>query len=513
MQGALSGKMRTRIQFTRTAINTLAERAEDQGSSIFNKAKSEELERQIKSLERNVVELKEELREADEKNRDLKAKLRTFEERIGSLSIYFEEDKKKDKRKEDSGSGDKTESPRVGGGKDRLSRTLDKYLGAFRLYDEKIDHHVQALRGLLVKRDDIEREAMAEANDGMLMFGKEVDTRVKKRGPRIIENIQVVPPRRPPEMTLVSEATSATPRESDSQWSEAGRRRRTGQTKKAMASSSPRSGVPGSVGRTPGSRGPPRTRRAPPAVVSIKLEDNNSTYADILKKAREKIDIKELGINNPKFRKSANGGILLELSGSDGHAEILADRLRKEVGNQAKITRPIKLGELRISGIDYSVSPTELVGVLAASGKCDPAMIKIGPFRESSRGVQTVWAQCPLTAAVKLAELQRIEAGWSAVRVELLQARPTQCYKCWEYGHLRSNCRVSVDRQGSCFGCGSREHSVKDCGAPPCCLVCKDKGLSCSHRLGSARCESFVSRMRRTGKRGIMEVKVADNGR
>lgn len=69
MQGALSGKMRTRILFTRTAISTLADRADDQGSSIFNKAKNEELERQIRSLER-TVSLEEELKE-DDRNRDL----------------------------------------------------------------------------------------------------------------------------------------------------------------------------------------------------------------------------------------------------------------------------------------------------------------------------------------------------------------------------------------------------------------------------------------------------------
>lgn len=449
MQGYQSGQMRTRILFTRTVINTLAERADDQGSSVFNKAKSEELERQMRSLEKNVADLKEELRESEDKNRDLRAKLRTFEERIGSLSISFDEDKKKDKEKEDSGPDGRIATSRASGEKDRLSKTLDKYLGAFKFYDEKIEHHVQALRGLLVKRGDIEREVAAEVNDVALTSETETDTRAKGKSPKIIGNIQIVPPRRPRDVASASEATFVTPRESDSQWSEMRRKKKVGHSMKAMVSSSPRAVAPGGTdARTPSYRGPLRIRKPlSNAVVSIKLEDSSLTYADILKRAREKINIKELGISNPKFRKMANGGILLELSGSEGHAraEALADCLRREVGSQAKITRPTKFGELRISGMDYSVTPDELVGILAKAGQCDPGMIRVGPFRESIRGVQTVWARCPLNAAVKLADLQRIEAGWSAVRIELLQARPTQCYKCWNYGHLKNNCKAECD--------------------------------------------------------------------
>lgn len=88
-----------------------------------------------------------------------------------------------------------------------------------------------------------------------------------------------------------------------------------------------------------GSRYAKRTPRN--AVVAIKIEDSNS-YVDILKKAREKINIKEMEISNLKFRKSANGGILLEIPCPDGHAraETLANCLKEEVGSQAKILRP-----------------------------------------------------------------------------------------------------------------------------------------------------------------------------
>lgn len=90
MNGGLSGKMRTRVQFVKSVMNTLGDRAEDQGSEIYNRAKNEELKRQIRSLERTIGDLKHELKNLEERNRDLRARIKGFEEKIGSLSLSFE---------------------------------------------------------------------------------------------------------------------------------------------------------------------------------------------------------------------------------------------------------------------------------------------------------------------------------------------------------------------------------------------------------------------------------------
>lgn len=460
---------------------------------MYNKAKNEELERQMRALERNVASLKEDLKEAEDKNKDLRMKIKTFEERIGSLSISFEEERKRDTERANSASSGKVDNVEYSNSKMKASKTLDRYMGAVRMYDEKIEHYVQILKNLLSERGNIERATINETRDAVFTSEAETDVR-ERRGPTIIENIQIVPPRRP--LDSNSEVTSLGTQERNPHWTEVRRKKKkkTGETGSAgVVPSGPstprRPGVP-----APGGGEPSRVRRAPRhAVVAIKIENGNSTYADILRKARENINIKELGIANPKFRKAANGGVLLEIPGPDGHqrAEILANRLRNEVGSQARITRPIKYGELCISGIDYSVTTEELVGALAAAGQCEAGLIRVGPFRDNIRGVRVVWAKCPLNSAIKLAELQNVEVGWSAVRIELLQTRPTQCFKCWDFGHLRSGCKANVDRQGCCFGCGSRDHNIKDCKVPPQCVICKDKGLPFTHRLGSVACGSL----------------------
>jgi len=134
-------------------------------------------------------------------------------------------------------------------------------------------------------------------------------------------------------------------------------------------------------------------------------------------------------------------------------------------------------------GIDPSVGPEELVRILAASGDCKPDQIRLGPIRRNVRGVQSAWVRCPLSSAVKLVDLQKVEAGWSAMHIELLKIRPTQCFKCWNYSHVRSICRASIDRSGNCFNCGKARHSIGNCNSLPNCVICREAGMSHSHRM------------------------------
>lgn len=103
-------------------------------------------------------------------------------------------------------------------------------------------------------------------------------------------------------------------------------------------------------------------------------------------------------------------------------------------------------------------------------------------------GLFTVWVQCPLSAAIKIANHRKINIGWTQVRVDLLNNRPSQCYKCWKVGHLKHACPSKEDFGGSCFRCGGEGHIARNCGAPPACKVCKLDGRAFNHRLGSNLC-------------------------
>lgn len=139
INGGLSGKMRTRVQFLKSVVNTLTDRAEDQGSLLYNRVKNEELERQIKTLERMVGDLKEDLKKYEERNRDLRARIKSFEERIGSLSLLFEGEPSNREGRDNPGfikksgrraktNGTKESSPR--------NDTISEYMDILKMYDE-----------------------------------------------------------------------------------------------------------------------------------------------------------------------------------------------------------------------------------------------------------------------------------------------------------------------------------------------------------------------------------------
>lgn len=170
------------------------------------------------------------------------------------------------------------------------------------------------------------------------------------------------------------------------------------------------------------------TRRAPrTAAISIKSDQKEFSYAQALKIAREKIDLSVMGIENPKIRKAANVGIIIEIFGKD--SAIKADKLVNKIqevfkqGNvKAVVKRPTIKGELRIFGFDNSVLMENIRGEISKKGICLEKDIEVGPIRGMTNGLCTVWARCPLAAAIQIASEGKIRIGWTIARVELLKA-------------------------------------------------------------------------------------------
>ncbi|KMQ91114.1 gag-pol polyprotein [Lasius niger] len=77
-----------------------------------------------------------------------------------------------------------------------------------------------------------------------------------------------------------------------------------------------------------------------------------------------------------------------------------------------------------------------------------------------ANGLHTVWVQCPLNAAIKIANYGRVRIGWTSARLDLLGPRPTQCFKCWRFGHLKHARRSKEDFSKLCFRCGDGEHTA-----------------------------------------------------
>lgn len=170
-------------------------------------------------------------------------------------------------------------------------------------------------------------------------------------------------------------------------------------------------------------------------------------------------------------------------------ADKLALRLREVLGDErAKINRPIKKADLRIAGLNESVTSSELVTAMATFGGCAIEDCKVGEIRRGPTGLGTVWASCPATAAKKMVDARRIRVGWVMARIEALSPRPFQCFRCLEPGHTRARCSAPFDRGDKCYRCGQPGHTARGCAESPKCPLCSDIGRPSGHRLGSVAC-------------------------
>lgn len=132
-------------------------------------------------------------------------------------------------------------------------------------------------------------------------------------------------------------------------------------------------------------RGSSRQRRAPTsAAVTIRgADDGVFSYADNLKKAREKIDLAALGINKTIIRRGNSGGLVIRVAGEDHNrkADLLAGRLREIFEQNLRVGRPVKRGELLILGLDDSVQKEEILRALSMEGECMEQDIKLGEIK------------------------------------------------------------------------------------------------------------------------------------
>lgn len=227
-----------------------------------------------------------------------------------------------------------------------------------------------------------------------------------------------------------------------------------------------------------------------PAVVTITSKQGGATY-EILRMAREKICLKDLGIENTIIKRAVNGAIVIQVPGPQGRelASSLSSYLAGVLGDSARVSNPVATGVLRIRGIDPSVTMEEIHAELEALSGCLQQDLRLSSinFMRDSMGV--AWIVCPLETAVRLAEMGTVRLGWTRVRIDLLKRQPFQCFRCWHFGHVRGNCRAEVDRTAACSKCGQTGHVAGNCNKTrPKCIICEDIGAEFAHKLGSTVC-------------------------
>ncbi|XP_026327990.1 uncharacterized protein LOC113236198 [Hyposmocoma kahamanoa] len=240
-----------------------------------------------------------------------------------------------------------------------------------------------------------------------------------------------------------------------------------------------------------------KTKLKPPqsaaVVISLLPEASQKgvTYAQALAEAEARVDLAGLGIEGVKFRQSATGARLLELSGPQGAlaADRLAEQLRPVLDGVASVTRPTKTADIRISGLDDSATKAKVAAAVARTGQCTTDLVKVLEIRPGPGGMGSVIVQCPISTAKTLAEAGRILVGWSSAKVQALEQRPLRCYRCLGLGHTRPMCTSGSSREDLCFRCGNEGHQASNCKGVLRCAVCADAGRPSDHRMGGRSCK------------------------
>ncbi|XP_061715603.1 uncharacterized protein LOC133523867 [Cydia pomonella] len=242
----------------------------------------------------------------------------------------------------------------------------------------------------------------------------------------------------------------------------------------------------------PAPRGPRKLVAPSTAAIVVALKpESEATYASIMSRTTTSVNLADVGLNHVKVRKTAAGARIIEVSGSDNGraADELCRRMTEVIGEEARVYRPTKSADLRISGLDEAATQEAIAGAIAKLGECTSEEIKVGKIRAQNNGAGSALAQCPITAAKKVIAAGRLLIGWSSARVVALDPTPMRCYRCMGRGHTRALCPSPVDRSSLCFRCSRPDHRIADCKAESAfCSVCHAAKRSAGHIMGGLSC-------------------------
>ncbi|XP_025264641.1 uncharacterized protein LOC112638009 [Camponotus floridanus] len=150
----------------------------------------------------------------------------------------------------------------------------------------------------------------------------------------------------------------------------------------------------------------PGRRFTKSAVVTITSKPDGLTYAQILAKAREKVCLRELGIQTTIIRRAISDAIVIKVPGPQGKqlASVLRSNLAEVLGQDAKVQNPVTMGELRLRGIDPSTTEEEIYLEMESLSGAHRSEFKVSTISNMRDGMRVAWVTCPLQTAVKIAE-------------------------------------------------------------------------------------------------------------
>lgn len=248
----------------------------------------------------------------------------------------------------------------------------------------------------------------------------------------------------------------------------------------------------------------PRKWTRPDAIIVRPVEKEK--YADILR--RIKTDVKDDQASSfvEKISKTQSGNMLITLSKkSTDKGQALQKAIAGILKEDAQVICKGPQEIIEIHDIDDITTKDDILEALRK--KADDAYeipLEAIKIRKAYRGTQIATATLPVATAQKLLEGDsKIRIGWVNCRIKTTK-RPTQCFKCWHFGHHGFQCKSKVNRSNLCIRCGQEGHRIADCKNSAKCALCAEKGSAenVAHNAGNHKCPVFQEALQRmTSKR------------
>lgn len=241
-----------------------------------------------------------------------------------------------------------------------------------------------------------------------------------------------------------------------------------------------------------------RRRERPPRPDALEItKTGNLTYADILRNMKSNPDLKELGENVTRIRKTEKGSLLLELERTAGeNTPVLRASLERIFGKEAEVKTLKEVDEVLIEIKDIDEITTKEEVFQSVVGKFDDekefSMSIIKSLRNAYGETQTAVVGLPKVVARKMTEAGKLRIGWVVCRVRE-KTSPIRCFKCLNFGHRSRACRSTIDRSKRCYKCGIEGHIAKNCTNDANCMLCDELGNNAdrNHAAGSSKCPAY----------------------
>jgi len=204
-----------------------------------------------------------------------------------------------------------------------------------------------------------------------------------------------------------------------------------------------------------------RSRNPKTEAITIGNPKEGTTYAEVMKKVLAEVDFQEMGVEVCRTRRTKTGSILLEVKGKSG-ADALASRLRVTIGDQARVSRPVRTTKVLVINIaDWLENDRVIEDIRSAVEGLSLAPISV---RENTGGGRVAIVTAPMDIALRLAAAGAIKVGIGRCQVKLLESKKVRCFRCDEWGHMSKVCTASSSGK-KCFRCKEAGHLIADCPA------------------------------------------------